>query len=627
MKIANKISLSFLVTAFVLTSIAVPILYLTSKDKLEESIINQLLIATESRSSHIITYLESNKEAIVQLSKSVVVKRLLLTDRSDKNYKQRFNDAMKRLKETSQAGKHVFGMCVADANGIIIASSVSTEIGKDKSSEGFFLSAKKGEDVFIKDVHICMLEKQKCLGFSASIKDKDNRLLGVVYMRFLMATIDKITINRTGMGKTGEIYLANKSGFVLTPLRFKKDTFLKQTVNTINLRSCLMHKTRQHKAEGRRISVFKNYRGVRVLGTHEYIPQTRWCLLAEISEKEVFAPLARIKFLFFIIMLFIPTAGYSMGFFISRAITGPIQKLRKGIEVIGRGNLNYKTNIRTGDEIGRLSMAFDKMTEDLKKTTTSLINLNKEITERKRMQEQQKELMEDLEVINKELDDFTYIVSHDLKEPLRSIDAFSKFIEDDYKDRLDEQGKNYLERIRVSAGRMQMLIDDLLEISRIERKRNPLEEVRAEEFINEVKFRLEYTIKQRNAKIIIRDELPRIFCDRIRLTEVFLNLISNAVKFNDKPEPYIEIGSSEKGDFYEFYVKDNGPGIEARYFDKIFEIFQRLGKREEQGGTGAGLTIVKKIVQMHKGRIWVESKMKEGATFYFTIPKERNYSG
>ena len=225
-----------------------------------------------------------------------------------------------------------------------------------------------------------------------------------------------------------------------------------------------------------------------------------------------------------------------------------------------------------------------------------------------------------LEEINKELDDFTYIVSHDLKEPLRSIDAFSKFIEDDYKDKLDEEGRNYLVRIRANTGRMQVLIEDLLEISRIERRRNPFEEVQVEELINEVKLRLEYAIKQKNAKIIIRDKLPRVFCDRIRFTEIFINLISNAIKFNDKPEPQIEIGSNQKGIFYEFYVKDNGPGIEKRYFDKIFEIFQRLGKSEKNEGTGAGLTIVKKIVQMHSGKVWIESKIGKGTTFYFTIP-------
>jgi chemotaxis family two-component system sensor kinase Cph1 len=114
--------------------------------------------------------------------------------------------------------------------------------------------------------------------------------------------------------------------------------------------------------------------------------------------------------------------------------------------------------------------------------------------------------------------------------------------------------------------------------------------------------------------------MPLIVCDRLRMLEVFQNLIVNAVKFNDKPEPLVEIGCRRAGDDWEFYVRDNGPGIEERYFQKIFEIFQRLHRREDNDGVGAGLTIAKKIVEMHKGKIWVQSRPGEGAVFYFTIP-------
>ena len=482
-----------------------------------------------------------------------------------------------------------------------------------------------------------------------------------------MTAIDNITINRTGMGKTGEIYLANKYGLAITPLRFKKDTFLKQRIDTINVRKCLTRKTKQHAAEEKRISVFTNYRGLRVLGTHEPIFQTQWCLLAEITEKEALAPLTKIKILFFILMIFIPIAGYLIGFFISRAITGPIHRLREGAEIIGKGNLAYKINVKSKDEIGRLAMAFDKMTEDLKKTTTSMDNLNKEIVVRKKVEDERdvligeleenqiklkrqnremtdsrmaiknvandlaksKEEVEEkrnsLEKINEELNDFTYTVSHDLKEPLRSISAFSKFINDDYRDCLDEEGKNYLERIRVNVNNLQNLIEDLLDISRIERMNISFEEIQTEKIVNEVKLRLEYLIQQKNAEIFIKNKLPKVFCDRVRLTQVFLNLVSNAVKFNDKPEPRVEIGSGKRGNFYEFYVKDNGQGIEERYFGKIFEIFQRLCRKEEYEGTGAGLTIVKKVVQMYGGRVWVESKVGEGTAFYFTIPAAKEF--
>jgi len=237
--------------------------------------------------------------------------------------------------------------------------------------------------------------------------------------------------------------------------------------------------------------------------------------------------------------------------------------------------------------------------------------------------EDRKKSEDEIREINKELDDFTYIVSHDLKEPLRSIDAFSKFIETDYKDRMDAEGVKYLERIRANCQMMQKLIENLLEISRMERTRNLSEDVNVEEIVDEVKFRLEYITKEKNAEIFIKDKLPRIFCDRVRLTEAFANLILNAIKFNDKKKPIVEIGCDIENNFYKFYVKDNGPGIDKKYFNIIFQIFQRLGRREDSEGTGAGLAIVKKIIRMHKGDIWVESEKKKGSVFYFTIPRDK----
>jgi PAS domain S-box-containing protein len=287
---------------------------------------------------------------------------------------------------------------------------------------------------------------------------------------------------------------------------------------------------------------------------------------------------------------------------------------------------NYELSYKTKDNCLIPMLFSGSLMQDKEGNSIGIVGIAKDISERKKMEETLRDYTKKTEEINKELDDFTYIISHDLKEPLRSIDAFSKFIADDYKDKLDEQGRFYIERVRMNASRMQKLIEDLLEISRIERKKNILEEVEVEELIEEVKLRIEVRIKEKNAQIVIQNKLPRVYCDRVRLTEVFANLISNAIKFNDKPMPLVEIGSSEKEGFYEFYVKDNGPGIEEQYFDKIFEIFQRLGKREDNEGTGAGLTIVKKIVQMHKGKIWLESKIGEGTKFYFTIPTREKMS-
>lgn len=299
-----------------------------------------------------------------------------------------------------------------------------------------------------------------------------------------------------------------------------------------------------------------------------------------------------------------------------RSITNPLKELYHGAELIGSGNLDHRLNIKTGDEIEELALGFNKMAGELKELYTNLENKVKERTQ------QLAEANEALARSNKELDDFTYIVSHDLKEPLRGMNAFTKFLMEDYQERLDEQGTEYLKSMSDSATRMTHLIEDLLNLSRIARIKNPYELVDFNKLLEEVKKNLEYSLTEKRGELKITGTLPIVECDRVRIAEVFSNLISNAIKYTSKERsPLIEIGYKDKGSFYEFYVKDNGIGIEKQYYDKIFQIFQRLHGRDEYEGTGAGLTIVKKIVEMHGGKIWVESEVGKGSVFYFTLPK------
>ncbi|MEW6087190.1 MAG: ATP-binding protein [bacterium] len=326
-----------------------------------------------------------------------------------------------------------------------------------------------------------------------------------------------------------------------------------------------------------------------------------------------------------IIMFLNLIPSFIIGFWLSGCIVEPVKKLQHVTEEMAKVNLEVRVDIQTKDELGQLGEAFNKMVNNLQNTTVSRDALVKEVEERKKIEDKLIEYTKKIEDINKELDDFTYIVSHDLKEPLRSINAFAKFVTADYKDKLDEEGRNYLERIQANAVIMQKLIEDLLEISRLERRKNPFEDANTGNMLNEIKIRMEHTLTEKKVEMVISEKMPVVFCDRVRVTEVFANLISNAVKYSDKTHPRVEVGYKDTVAFYEFYVKDNGPGIPEEYHEKIFKIFQRLGKKEEHEGTGVGLTIAKKIVEMHKGRIWVESKVGEGTTFYFSIPKSRDY--
>ncbi len=241
-----------------------------------------------------------------------------------------------------------------------------------------------------------------------------------------------------------------------------------------------------------------------------------------------------------------------------------------------------------------------------------------DITERKRAEE-------NLRKMNEELTNFAHVVSHDLKTPIVYIKGFSSLLLETYKDKLDEKGQTCVERIQASAHRMEILVSDLLALSRVGRVVSTLKDVPSREIISTVVSGLQDRLNEKGIELYVANNLPTICCDRDRVCQVFENLIVNAIKFiGDKKTPKIEIGYKERAkraEFHQFYVKDTGIGIAPEYHRKIFERFQRLKDIEDDEGTGLGLAIVERIVNNHGGRVWVESKKGKGATFYFTLPK------
>jgi PAS domain S-box-containing protein len=226
----------------------------------------------------------------------------------------------------------------------------------------------------------------------------------------------------------------------------------------------------------------------------------------------------------------------------------------------------------------------------------------------------------EIEARNKELDDFTYVVSHDLKEPLISIEGYSKILLKEYEDKVGDEGKEFLGALIQSSVRLKNLIDDLLQLSRLGRLAESTETISVNRVVREVLQDIQFTLKEHNVTVDVAEDLPTVQYNHTQLGIVFRNLISNAVKFNTSEFPRVVISATRNADQYVISVADNGIGIDQKYFDKIFMIFQRLHRNEEYRGTGAGLTIVKKIVENHRGRIWVESAGGKGSTFFFTIP-------
>lgn len=299
--------------------------------------------------------------------------------------------------------------------------------------------------------------------------------------------------------------------------------------------------------------------------------------------------------------------GYSFRL-ITHQVIRPINAMVEALVSTMEGKpVSFTSQDNRQDEIGKLAQvlhAFQQNVEELKT------------------------YMQALERSNKELDDFAYIASHDLKEPLRGIHNHSRFLLEDNQDKLNEESVKKLNRLLYLSQRMERLVNDLLYFSRLGRQELAIQSTDINEVIQDIENTLELFLAERKARIHVPAPLPTITCDKTRVTELLRNLITNAVKYNDKPEKTVEIGllpthASPQGDTYShvFYVKDDGKGIDQQFHEEIFRIFKRLQSNTDtaEDGTGVGLTFVKKIVERHGGKIWLESNPGRGTTFYFTL--------
>ena len=295
-------------------------------------------------------------------------------------------------------------------------------------------------------------------------------------------------------------------------------------------------------------------------------------------------------------------AALCLALLMMRSILRRVRLLSEGTEKISRGEYQTQVPVSSKDELGDLARSFNRMSEELALAHT---NLEEEVKRR-----------------TSELETFVYTVSHDLKSPVVSMQGMATIFLEDHGDKVDEKGKHYLRRITANANYMEELINGLLTLSRVGKKSEKPEMSDAETVVEEiVEIHRDY-FKKKGIEIVVQGFLPRFTWERVELRELFQNLITNAAKFmGDQPRPRIEIGGREMERGVEFYVKDNGIGIDPAYQEKIFGVFHRL-KDIEVEGTGVGLSIVKKIVDLAGGKIWIESSRGRGATFFIQFPKK-----
>jgi signal transduction histidine kinase len=308
----------------------------------------------------------------------------------------------------------------------------------------------------------------------------------------------------------------------------------------------------------------------------------------------------------FVITILLVTLGIviaiGLGFRVSNSISNPIRHLQNSADMIATGNLDANIKIKSNDEVGDLANSMIIMRDNLKQ-------INQE-------NERQKDK---LNRTNKELEQFAYIASHDLQEPLRTVMSFVNLLKEDYQGKPDEDTYKYLQFISQSTKRMSSLIKGLLDYSQLGTEKE-VSTIDCGQVLNEIKEDLSARIKETNTTLRV-DELPQVRAGYTELRLLFQNLINNAIKFQKKKvQPEINITAKQELNHWKFSVQDNGIGIAPEHVEKIFSIFQRLHNRKEYEGTGIGLAHCQKIVDLLGGKIWVESELDKGCTFYFTIP-------
>ncbi|MBI3359478.1 MAG: HAMP domain-containing protein, partial [Nitrospirae bacterium] len=437
--------------------------------------------------------------------------------------------------------------------------------------------------------------------FIASPIIKEGAVIGVVALQLSNKEVYQLVLDYTGLGQTGETIIGsavqNKAVFV-TPVRHDPHAAFRRSVTIGSVLDIPLQEAAQAK---KRHGITVDYRGKPVLAAWRYLPSPRWGMVIKIDTDEAFAPIHNLKNVSLIISLIVVILVIIAALLISKSFSDPIVKLTRATGLIAAGDLTHRANIQSTDEIGELAMSFNTMA----------VNIEERVAER----------TAELSAANRELEAFTYTVSHDLRAPVRALLGFSTLLVKEHADSFNADGRRLLSVLQEESSRIGNLIDDLLDFSRLGHSELKRFHIDMNILVRTVVDQLRALEPQRSLTVSILD-LPPLIGDPALLRQVFINLIGNAFKYTGKnQETAVTIGAQLDPKECIYFVADNGVGFDMRYAAKLFRVFERLHTTSEFPGNGVGLAIVQRIIQRHGGRVWAESKLGAGATFYVALPK------
>ena len=488
-------------------------------------------------------------------------------------------------------------------DGRVLISTDSVQEEKSKELMPFFVNGKTR--TFVQNVYYSMSLQQPVMTVGTPLKDRQGHVIAVLAGRFDLAELSEIMEQRSPMKKTEDSYLVNAFNFFVTETRFGKNYALKRSVHTEGVIAGLKQQ------DG--VGFYANYRGAPVIGAYHWMPERELCLITEIEQAEAFEPVVALQKFLIMIGALIGLMAALIGGFSARTVIRPLRRLVRETEKISSGHLEYKIQVAGRDEVGDLSRSFAQMVERLRETLVSRDRLVEEVAERERAEV----LLRDK---NAEMEHFVYRVSHDLKSPMVTAGAFMEYLKKDIAAQDFERVGKDMGYIQSAVEKMDRMLGELLELSRIGRMARAPVNVSFQDLAGEALNAVAGHIARQKVDVRVGDEDVVLHGDASRLAEIWQNLVENAIKYmGDQPLPCIEIGAERRGGELAFFVRDNGMGVDPGDQTRIFGLFEKLNFGSE--GTGLGLALVKRIVEMYGGKVWVESEgAGRGSCFWFTLP-------
>lgn len=603
MRISLKLSIFFLCVSVIPLISSVLISQVTTEQTITNTVSNQLESIASIQKKRINSLIHHTQDKLKLMANESRIASLLanFTELNETNgditeidsIVHNFNISLRTTTEIS----------VINLMGKVLVSTNSTNINRTVLGEGYFNIGMNESLLF-----------DFFLGYNKELFIRhvmpiinSSTTYGVLVITEEVGEFLNLVQDYSGLGETGETVIAERNlvgdALFLTPLKFDVNASLNRTVPKTDINTPITQallKNEGFLTEG------DDYRNIPVLATTRYIEATDWGVVVKIDREEAYRAFVTIRNNGVTSLAALCIIIIILTYYFTHSLTKPISNLTLAANEISKGNLTKRAIINSQDEIGDLARSFNIMTESLIEATKTL---------EQRAKERTAELLKS----NTELEQFAYIASHDLQEPLRTISRFMELLSLRYKDKLDSNAVEFINFAIEGAVRMQQLIDDLLEYSRVGTHGKTFVYSNLTEVLQNTISNMQLTIGEEEATIVY-GLLPNINVDPLQIGQLFQNLIENSIKFRSQEPPHISITSTSTQESHVIKFKDNGIGIESEYFNRIFQVFQRLHTTKEYPGTGIGLAICQKIVERHDGKIWVESELTKGSTFFIELP-------